>query len=149
MKQVILFVACLMLVISFANAAGNNKTFALRIGDAATQVISVTYANSQVDTLKLAREAGVATYSLSMSFADSASLTKIIMVRVINGVQQDTLAGDSVMSTFACTAAESKTISWTVAPLPEQYWFFVTYAGSANGVTSPTVRYSVQRIYSK
>lgn len=149
MKQVILFVACLVLVVSFANAAGNNKTLTLRVGDASTAVTSVSYANSQVDTLKLAREAGVSTYSLSLSWADSVSITDIIMRRVNNGVMQAVLAGDTLMTTLATTAAQSKSVTITLQPMPEQYWFFVTYAGSANGVTSATARYSVQRVYSK
>jgi hypothetical protein len=64
---------------------------------------------------------------------------------------QAVLAGDTLLGTFASTAngGASKSLTIVLQPMPEQYWFFVTYAGSANGVTSNNVRYSVQRNYSK
>lgn len=130
-----------------ALSAGNNKTFAIASGNNSTTPVSVSYANSQVDTLILWREAKASAYSLTCSWADSVSITNIILRRLVNGVLMPVVAGDTLLGATATTASTSQCLTITLQPMPEAYRIIVTYASSANGVTSATARYSAQRVY--
>lgn len=128
--------------------AGNNTGFSPRVGYA-YDMKSFTYANSQVDTLVINREAGVQAYGFSIHVKDSASITNAILFRTIRGKLQGVQAGDTVVSVMLCRQDSAITRSIVLAPLAEQYTIIVTFAGSANGVTTPTVEYLVQKQYSK
>lgn len=114
-----------------------------------------TYANSQVDTVKFQMEEGIAALTFAAYFADSAGVTSVSWVKVINGtvvtaVAADTLiAGKSYDSDVAGNAFAGTVTSLT-APLGDQIWFIVTYAGSENGVSSATNKYEIiKQFYSK
>lgn len=110
---------------------------------------SGTYANSQVDTVFYARPATLSGGAFMATWADSVSVTTIIMRRVVDGVVQAVVAGDTLFTSFAGTSTTQKIATFTLTPMPGQYAFIVTYASSANGFTSPTVKYGVnQQFYS-
>jgi len=104
-----------------------------------------TFANSQVDTLKYTRPSGLAGAAFSVAFGDSFSVTNVIMRRVVNNEVLAVVAGDTLVGAVAGTAAGARVATITLAPLVDEYRFFVTYAGSANGFTTPTVNYAIQQ----
>ena len=122
-------------------------------GTSATAVAVNTYTTSQVDTVVLRRwSSGISGLSFALHVADSTSITNVIVRRVINGLAQAVIAGDTLFSTFtntSSTLSASKTATVTMTPLCEVYWFVVTYAGSGQGVTTPTVTYIAETQFAK
>ena len=127
--------------------AGNYLSVPLRAGSPQTSVV-VTYANSQVDTLRFIREPGLAGLSFAIRAKDSMSLTSVRVRRVVNGVMLAPVAGDTIITTVVSITNDTlKIATVTLAPLCDEYRFFITYAGSANGVTTPTAEYVFNRQY--
>lgn len=137
-----------------ALAASGQVTFTLRAGEAVTKT-SKAYADSQVDTLRIAREPGLQTLGLAIHWKDSVSVTTALIRRVTDGKATGIFSAspnDSLFQTPATIVARGDTTvvrPITLAPLADEYWVIITYAGSANGVTTPTAVYSVQRQYAK
>jgi hypothetical protein len=148
-----LLVVLLMLVsLTLAFSAGNTKYFTRTA--APTSTVTVTYANSQSDTLVWSRELGVSGISFNAHFKDSCSITRVRVVRIIDGEQVAMVAGDTLTAFSAFVSAAnvanpsvSVAANVTVDPFPDTYWFIVTYAASAQGVTNPTVVYELGRRY--
>lgn len=152
MKLLSLFVVTLC-VVSLVLATGNNKTFT-RVNAPTSSSVVVTYAASQVDTLVYGRELGLNTLALSAQFNDSVSVTRIVVRRVINGVLQAVLAGDTLtaFNSFAnvpnsANPTSAVTAQVTIDPLCDVYWFIVTYASSNQGTDNNTVSYILQKRY--
>jgi uncharacterized membrane protein len=132
-----------LLVLVAATGFGAIKSLKSAVpSQAASQTATNTYADSQVDTVKLSRVAGLSALAFGVAIGDSVSITDVIVRRVIGGGTTAVAAGDTLYSSYATTAAGKKLAAVTLAPVAEEYWFIVTYAGSANGVTSPTVTYT-------
>ena len=158
MKKVILSVFILFAVYS-AYSANGKVTLPFNENQAIVKNTK-TYANSQVDTVVFTREAGLSGLAFGAHFKDSVSVTNVILRRVVDGAIQPVLAGDTLYSSFASTVDGSagnssfldgvgKTIAVTLAPLADQYLFIVTYAGSANGTTTPTAVYEAVKQLSR
>ena len=145
------FVASVLVALSLAYAASGQKTIPLANGKSTSSVTN-TFANSQVDTVRFTREAGLSGLAFAFYSAESLSVTNVICRRVVNGRAQSVIAGDTIVGAFAfagATADTMKLATVTLAPIPTEYWFIVTYAGSANGVTAPTVKYYAECTYNK
>lgn len=129
--------------------AGNNSTIPVRAGSQQT-TIAVTYANSQVDTLRFIREPGLSGLSFGLHAKDSMSLTSVIVRRIVDGVQLAPVAGDTIIGAVVSITNDTlKLATVTLAPICDEYRLYVTYAGSANGVTTPTAVYVFNRQYTK
>lgn len=113
-----------------------------------------TFANSQVDTIHYEPASGLTNLSFGVHFKDSVSVTSGTIRRIINGEPTTALAGDTLPLTgFANTTAgfrgssanpsSVRLINISVTPVPDEFWFIVTYASSGNGVTNGKVRYEV------
>jgi len=140
----------LALLVVFATVSFAGQKTIITSGNSSVAKVTNTYANSQVDTVIFTRQAGMSAFSFAIHAKDSVSITNVILRRVFNGVAQAVAAGDTIVSSaFTTTAAGVKLASITAAPLGEQYWAIVTYAGSANGVTTPNVVYGLTASYSK
>lgn len=114
-----------------------------------------TFANSQVDTVHYKVTAGLTALSFSAHFKDSVSVTSVSYRRVTNGEPMAAIAADTLanFAAYVNTAAgyrgtsanpsSARVNAVTLAPLPDEFWFIVTYASSGNGVTNGKVRYEV------
>jgi hypothetical protein len=113
-----------------------------RTGAPLTQITG-TYAASQVDTVKYVWEGTEHALNFYVHVRDSVSITNVIVHRVVDSKLRAVAAGDTIIS--AVVARQDTVISGAVTPTPpnEQLWFFVTYAGSAQGVTTPTLTYGL------
>lgn len=131
-------------------AASGQVPIPLRDGEPVTKT-SKAYANSQVDTIRFGREAGLAAVAFAIHVKDSASFTSIQLRRVIDGVATGFATTDSLL-TGAVIAPRGDTTfvrTITIAPLADEYWVIVSYTSSGNGVTSPTAVYQIERQYNK
>jgi hypothetical protein len=142
-------VVMLFLVPALLFGAGNNKTV-VNASDGATASVTATFAISYVDTVKFIRPVGLTAFAFAAEWQDSVSVTSVTYKRVIDGTPCAAATADTLSSFYAFTGTptganpiRSCVQAVTLAPLAEEYWFFVTYAGSACGVTSPTVKYKI------
>jgi hypothetical protein len=132
-------VLCVFLMGATFDVPGN-RNFTTRVAG--------TYADSQIDTLKLPGDQYWAGLALGIEFADSASVTSVVSRRVIGAGMVPALTADTLTALAgATTAAGQRLASVAVAPKAVEYWFFVTYASSNNGVTSPNVSYIFIKSY--
>lgn len=115
---------------------------------------NTTFANSQVDTVHFYVKRGIATLSFGVRFYDSVSVTSGVIKRIVNGEPTTALAGDTLpLTSFSNTTAgfmgttanpsSARLITVNLSPVPDEFWFIITYASSGNGVTNNTVRYEV------
>jgi len=148
--KVLAIIALVSIPMYIVYAAGVNKVLGIGTGNTMMKTTG-TYANSQVDTVTWTRDANAQAYAFAFSFADSVSISSAVLIRVVNGVQMAQVSTDSLITSagFATTAAAGLTKTVTIAPLADQYRVYITYAGSANGVTSATNAYEVLKQYSK
>lgn len=140
-KAVVLFILSAILLLSL----GTQLTLVKRSPNYST--ISGTFATSQVDTVSCAVEGSELGYDFFMHPGDSVSVTNVILRRVIDGKFLGPVAGDTVVG---AVVARSDTLirgSVNVAPICQSLKFIVTYAGSAQGVTTPTVAYFLMKRY--
>lgn len=107
-----------------------------------------SYADSQVDTVKFVRPANIGALAFAAEWQDSVSVTSAVYRRVIDGTAIPAIASDTLSSFYAFTGTPTGanpvraiTQAITLAPLADEYWVIVTYASSANGTTSETVKY--------
>lgn len=113
-------------------------------------IVSKTYAGLQVDTVKFSPPAGLSGLAFGIHLKDSSNLSKVIVRRVFDGVASAVIAGDTLTTTDTSATAVSYLKTVTLAPIPDQYWFIVTYDSVAlQGVTTPTVVYGVVKQLSK
>lgn len=116
-----------------------------------TSKVSGTFANSQVDTVRYKREGSESALQFWMHLNDSSKITSVIMRRVnrANGdsILSALVAGDTVTVADSSTSARLIEKTMNVAPLSEELWFFVTYAATKNGVTTPQVTYGLNKQY--
>jgi hypothetical protein len=171
-KYKILTISLLCLaVICIAFASGGKVTLGQRTGLLSSNNTD-SYAASNVDTVIWSREANVTAIAFGGHFSDSVSITNIVMRYVVDGTVVPVGVGDTLTPhgnaagtfTFVNTtngAPTSTTYSHgssllcpiTTATytslLPDQLLFIVTYAGSGQGVSTPTVRWGVEKGYSK
>lgn len=143
------YLMVLFLVASFAFAAGNKKTLTPSV-DGRVATVTATFASSYVDTVKWIASAGVSAAAFAAEWQDSVSVTSVTFVRVVDGTAMAAAAADTLSSFYAFTGTptgaapvRAVTQAFTLAPLADEYWFYVTYASSANGVGTPTVKYKV------
>ena len=111
---------------------------------------SKTYANSQVDTVWWTAEPNVRTLGFAVLWADSVSITNVIVRRSYSGILASVIAGDTLSGLAGAStvgAGVLKTSVVALSPLCEHYAFIVAYAGSANGVTTPVVYYQITKSY--
>ena len=165
MKKLFSIAVLSVLVLGVAFGTSGQKGMPFSAGNS-TSVLVTTFANSQIDTLIVTREAGVATYGFSAQWSDSVQLYVtggIALKRVVNNTiasypsAVDTLTnsgsfvsttdGDPTSIAFANGASYCGAI--TITPLWDKLLIIVKYAASGNGVTTPTVRYEVHKVYSK
>lgn len=148
MKKFIIPGLLLLVVVFIFLGASGQVTLTLNAGTSVTKS-SKAYAASQVDTVRMSRDRAVAAMSFAVHFKDSVSITSAIVRRVYDGVAEAALTTDSLaaFTGFVSTAAASVGATITMAPLPDEYWIVVTYAGSAQGFTTPTAVYEVNRQY--
>jgi len=157
-SKVVAVLGVLALVALGVLVQGNQVTVPYKPGVTPSSVVK-TYANSQVDTVTWAREGGVSALAFGAEWKDSVSLTSVQVVRLVNGKQfrtNGTVARDSVVEfrtyqNLANTANPDSACVGVVQlyPIADSYQFIVTYAGSGNGVTNPTVVYELIKQYSK
>lgn len=141
MKSLFYSLICLILVVSVSYSAGTKVSVPFNDNLAFSKANGVI-ANSRVDTIVVPWNPSLAQQSLAVYFAeDSVSITNAIVRRVVNGVPMAVQVGDTLTaftSFSATTGASVRTATITTAPLCETYWIILTFAGSANGVTTPT-----------
>jgi hypothetical protein len=109
--------------------------------------VASTFANSQVDTVTYTVDGSERLLGFYGSWADSVSVTNVITRRIYNGSYLAVVAGDTIIGATVSTAASAVargSVPWTVPC--EKIAFIVTYAGSGNGVTTPTDQYGLVRI---
>lgn len=145
----IIVIAGIIAIVIVATGAGVNTR--LSGIDLANSKYVGTYANSQVDTIKWAREASCSGAAFAIHLKDSASVTSVILRRIIDGKVSKAILADTLTNVawVSITNDSVATQTITLTPLADEYWFFVTYAGSANGVTTPTVTYEVIKQFSR
>lgn len=162
MKKLALVSLLLCVGVFYAYGASGKKSLPNTF-DFRTAKVTNTYANSQVDTVIYNCPAGLNALAFAMHFKDSASVTSCVIRRVVDGALMAAIASDTVaaMAAFASTVdgssgsttfsdGKSVTGAITLAPLCDTFLFIVTYAGSANGVTTPTVVYeAIQQLTKK
>jgi hypothetical protein len=139
----------IMAVVVLAIGAGTNA----RLGgtDQATSKYVGTYANSAVDTIRWSREGSCSALAFAVHMKDSAAITNVIVRRIVDGKVTKAVAGDtlSALGFTSITNDSVATATVTLTPLSDELWFFVTYAGSGNGVTTPTVTYEAIKQFSR
>lgn len=142
-------VFALLLIPALLLGAGNKK-YVANTSDGSVAVVTASFANSYVDTIKFVRPPDLNAFAFSAEWQDSVSITSVTFVRVIDGTACAAAAADTLSSFYAFTGTptganpiRAVTQAVTLAPLADEYWFYVTYAGSANGVTSATVKYKI------
>lgn len=154
-------VSAAVLVVGYLMLGASGQVPTTQRLDLSSSVATNSYANSQVDTVVWNREPSVSGAAFAAHFLDSVSVTNVILRRVVDGTLQPVLAGDTLISsTFTSTTdgnaatqsfsnGVSKTVAITLAPLADTYVFIVTYAGSANGVTTATVNYEIIKQFAR
>lgn len=142
-------VFALLLVPVLLFGAGNKKTV-VNNNDGSVASVTASYAKSYVDTVKFVRPPGLNAFAFAAEWQDSVSITSVTYVRVIDGTPCPAAAADTLSSFYAFTGTPTGANpiracvqAVTLAPLADEYWFYVTYAGSACGVTSATVKYKI------
>lgn len=138
MKRILLFALVL------SAFTGSTLTFK-GTGQRSSTIVN-TYAASQVDTVKYTFEGVESGLHFYAHVGDSTSITNVILRRVSDGKLRAVMVGDTIVG--AVVARQDTVISGTVSPTPlnEQLWFFVTYAATAQGVTSPNVTYGLVKL---
>lgn len=147
----------LLVVVGLVAFMGAQVTMPYKPGVSPSAVVK-TFANSLVDTVTWSREPGVSGVTFAAEFKDSVSVSYVKVDRGYNGVYlplAGTVARDSIVEFRNFSNAPNKANPDTVmagtlllTPLADQYRFIVTYAGSGNGVTGPTVVYEIVKQYS-
>jgi hypothetical protein len=147
--------AILLMVVSVAQA----KKLTIPIGSGkAISTVSGTYANSQTDTITIAREPGVTSLSLSITTSDCVQfgttvagiIYRKIDDNIITAVSADSLYNLSNYTSTSNTGASyagNIVISSATLALPSYYVIFVKYAAAGNGVSTPIVTYKTQKNY--
>lgn len=149
-KWIAAFVAVVLvaLFLGAGSQIGFNSNF-----DLTASKVTHSYTTSEVDTLIWNREGSVSALAFAAHFKDSVSVTSVIVRRVIDGQVQAVIAGDTLtpFNSFVSTSntGSAVTAAVTLAPLADQYWFIITYAGSAQGFTSATAVYEGIKQYSR
>lgn len=118
-----------------------------------TESVTGDFADSEVDTVKYIRDGSgrLAGLAFACEWNDSVSVSLVTVRRIIDGTVQPLIAGDTLTAytsfsdLTAASEPNAKTATVTLAPLADEYWFIVTYAGSNNGVTAPTVKYMAKK----
>lgn len=146
------------LVLTFALLSLGAGTKTIMPNNSPAGSVTTTYKNSNVDTLTFYRPAGMAAGTFAAHWSDSVSVTNVKVRRMVDGEWMASQVGDTLtaFTAFLDTSVVSLGISGTagnpssttigtltVAPLPDAYIFFVTYASSNNGVTNNNVTYKV------
>jgi hypothetical protein len=108
-----------------------------------TSYVAGTYANSQVDTLTWIRSGNETGATFWMRSRDSVSITIAILRRQFRGGLAPVKAGDTLLTAKASIGDTTLNATITLSPYCDTTKIFVTYAGSANGVTTPTVEYGI------
>jgi len=144
MKKLLLSLSVILFAVSYAG----QKTI-ITSRNTETAKVTGTYANSQTDTVWFTRQGGVSTMSFAIHTKDSVSITNAILFRQFNGVTQAVVVGDTLFSSYAAENTGIKIATITLSPLADIYYVKVAYAGSANGVTTPTVYYGLNASYNK
>lgn len=125
--------------------AGINKTFRGRGQQTAT--ITGTYATSQVDTLYYNVEGTEAALRFWVDVGDSASITSAFLRRMINEKLTLPVAGDTLIGAVVCRQDSVITGSIAVATIAQKYRIIITFAATAQGVTTPTITYGISKQY--
>lgn len=149
--SVFILVVCVAVAVTVVWAASGQVTFVTNPNTAISKTTKA-YATSQVDTLIFNRESGLSGLSFTAKWKDSVSITSILLRRIVDGKASAFITTDSIQTglPYLATTVDTtmlKTI--TLAPLAEQYWVIVTYAASAQGVTTPTAVYQFQKQYAR
>lgn len=142
-------VVLLAIAVSYVWAASGQVSFSLTPRTAISKAPK-TYAISQVDTLIFNREPGLSGLAFTAKWKDSVSITSILLRRVVDGKASAFITTDSIMTLLpylATTVDTTMLKTITLAPLADTYWVIVTYAGSAQGVTTPTAVYQFEKQY--
>lgn len=143
-------VVLLAIAVSYVWAASGQVSFSLTPRTAISKATKA-YAISQVDTLIFNREPGLSGLAFTAKWKDSVSITSILLRRVVDGKASAFVAAtDSIMTLLpylATTVDTTMLKTITLAPLADTYWVIVTYAGSAQGVTTPTAVYQFEKQY--
>lgn len=141
----------------------------------AISVATGTYVDSQVDTVKWAREKGVKALAFAVYVNDTVEVTTARVLRVVNGKpvnQGAALVGDTLPNLTALDQTTSANIAlgitvsdrinleglaynattFSATPigivgLADEYWVIVQYASSGNGVAGTSVRYEFIKQY--
>jgi hypothetical protein len=147
-----IFLSLLLIVgITVAFAASGQVTFTTTPATAVSKATKA-YAASQVDTLRFSREAGLSGLAFTAKWKDSVSLTNILLRRVVDGKASAFITTDSIMTLLPYVATTNDTTllkTITLAPLCDEYWVIVTYAGSGQGTGTNTAVYEFQKQYAK
>lgn len=131
----------LALVILMSTCSAGTLSF--RGAGRPSSTVTGTYAASQVDTVRYTWEGVEHALNFYVHVRDSVSITNVIMRRVQDGTIRAVAAGDTIIG--AVVARQDTIIAGQVTPTPvnEALYFIVTYAGTAQGVTTPTLTYGV------
>jgi hypothetical protein len=133
---------------AMAVGAGRTKSLPTRSGSSVTTVSSFAVA-SYVDTVKYYRESGVTALAFGLKWPDTLNIGKVIVRRVVSGKLTPAVAGDTLISLDTAVATAARTKAVTMAPLADEYWFFVTYGATVNDITDSSVIYVLNRTYAK
>lgn len=141
-------IVAVILTVTMVFSAGRTKSLPTRSGSAVTTVTSFAVA-SYVDTVKYYRESGVTALAFGVKWPDSLNIGKVIVRRVVSGKLTPAVAGDTLISLDTAAATGARTKAVTMAPLADEYWFFVTYGATLNDITDSSVIYVLNRTYAK
>jgi len=102
---------------------------------------------SQVDTVSYAVEGSEQALGFFVHPGDSVSITNVIVRRVVNSKMLGTVAGDTIIGAVIGRSDTLIYAAAAVTPICQTMKFIVTYASSAQGVTTPTVNYDLLKRY--
>jgi len=160
-----------LVVLAIFSATGYSTQRVLPLNKGLTQTsVSGAVATSQVDTVIFSNEGNLQGATFAAFYSDSVNITSCVVRRVVNGVVQTVAIGDTLnaFSSFAKNGSGNPTSSvaqaFVVASAAnpnavqaagsadlrgaaEQYYFIITYAGSAIG-TSTVATYKVLKTLS-
>jgi len=144
MKKIFAIVVACLLVIGASKEFSSQTT-------AGSQVTS-TYSTASKDTLRYIREFGLTGLSLSVYTADSSNITDVIVKRKVSGVFLTVQAGDTLIASDSSATAKLRVATLTLAPLADEYVFFVAFADTAGktikqSFDSTTVTYKINKQY--
>lgn len=137
-------VAAVLAIVAIALMAATGTFTGIDRATSVAVTSTGTYSQGGIDTIKWAREKGVAALALGIYVTDSSNIQNIVVKRVVqnkivgNAVAvADTIAGaasSGVVPVSADSSADAASFvhAVTLAPFAEEYWFFVKYA---TGVT--------------